>query len=163
MVIGALIGFGASYFSKKGENLATKQDIDEITTVVEGIRAEVKLYQMAESEKRQLKHKALVNALSMIDAHFSHTLTKNVPSPPTKQYATIEEARACHSELILTVDNPEIIKLFLDIMIPDPGDKTPPTDMLNEFRNMIRMELNYGESIQLDREHSWISSIGFDK
>lgn len=163
LIIGALIGFFSSYFSEKGKNLATKQDIGLITSKIEEIKSQFAYNQMIESEKRKLKHEALLDALKMVDAFFSHTLLKNVPKNPTRQFATIEEARECHNKLILSVDNPEIIKTYLDIMFPKNNDTIAPTDKLNSFRNLIRKELGYGQELILDKNKAWFGTIGFGK
>lgn len=163
LIIGALIGFLSAYFSEKGKNLATKEDIELITSKIEGIKSQYAHNQMIELEKRKLKHEALLDALSMVDAYYSHVLTRNVPKSPTKQYATIKEVRECHNKLILSVDNPNIIKMFLEIMIPQDKDSIPPTDRLNSFRNMIRNELGYGKELILDRDYAWFGTIVFEK
>lgn len=35
----------------------------------------------------------------------------------------------------------------------------PPTDQLNELRNLIRKELGFGSEINLDRERAWFGQI----
>lgn len=39
---------------------------------------------------------------------------------------------------------------------------TPPTDLLNEFRNLIRKELGYGHDLELNREKAWFGKVGFE-
>ncbi len=163
LLIGALIGFLSAYFSEKGKNIATKEDIENITTKIEGIKSQFAYNQMIETEKRKLKYEALLEALKMVDAFYSHILTENESSYPTKQYATIEEVRECHNKLILSIDNPEIIKMFLEIMFPKKNATEPPTDRLNSFRNLIRKELGYGLDLNLDRDIAWFKTIGFEK
>jgi hypothetical protein len=160
---GGFGGYLSSYASQKGENWATKQDIEEITKKVEEVKKNTELAQSLEIEKRKLKYEAILSALNLIDAHFSHVLTKNVPKLPIKQYSTTVEARKCHNNLILTIDNPKIIEVFLEIFFPDESDKTPPTDKLNEFRNLVRKELGYGSPLQLNREKAWFGRAGFEK
>lgn len=163
LLFGYIGGCSSSYFSQKGENFATKQDIGEITVKVEEVKKNISLAQGLEIEKRKLKYEAIVSALNIIDANLSHILTENVPKQPTKQFSTISEARKCHNNLILTIDNPRIIEVFLEILFPDPNDNTPPSDKLNEFRNLVRSELGFGQELQLNREKAWIGSIGFEK
>ena len=162
-LIGGVGGYLSSYASQKGENWATKQDIEEITKKVEEVKKNTELAQALEIEKRKLKYEAILSALNLIDAHFSHVLTENVPKLPVKQYSTTVEARKCHNNLILTIDNPKIIEVFLEIFFPDESDKTPPTDKLNEFRNLVRAELGYGNPLQLNREKAWFGRAGFEK
>ncbi|MBK8683901.1 MAG: hypothetical protein IPN26_02360 [Bacteroidetes bacterium] len=162
-LIGGVGGYLSSYASQKGENWATKQDIEEITRKIEEVKKNTELAQSLEIEKRKLKYEAILSALNLIDAHFSHVLTENNPKLPVKQYSTTVEARKCHNNLILSIDNPKIIEVFLEIFFPDESDKTPPTDKLNEFRNLVRAELGYGNPLQLNREKAWFGRAGFEK
>jgi len=162
-IIGGISGLSTSYLSQKGENRATKQDIEEITFKVENVKKDIERSQSLESEKRALKYSAILSALSLIDANFSHSLTKNVPKAPIKQYSTTVEARECHNRLILTVDNPKVIQVFLEIFFPDKEDNTPPTEKLNEFRNLARQELGYGKPLELNRDKAWFARVGFEK
>lgn len=39
----------------------------------------------------------------------------------------------------------------------------PPTDLLNDFRNLVRKELGFGTNLELDRERAWFGNVGSDK
>lgn len=143
-----LLGLGAAsllfksfvpkYLEEKGKNLATKQDVEDITEKVENVKAEISRSQSVFQAKYRLKHDACLDALKMVDAHFSHTLQYPDGKSIVKQFATTEQARDCHSKLILACENMEILAVFDEIMF-GPKDsaqsKTPPTDLLNRFRN----------------------------
>ncbi len=101
----------------------------------------------------------------MVDAHFSHTLQYPDCKSIVKQFATTEQARDCHSKLILACENMEILAVFDEIMF-GPKDsaqsKTPPTDSLNRFRNLIRRELGFGIDLELDRDRAWFGKVVFE-
>ena len=94
----------SSYLSEKGKNLATKEDVEEITRKIETVRAEVAKSQAVENSKRQLKHEACLQALSVIDAHFSQLFSNPKPTP---QVADTVRARECHNKLILSCESVE--------------------------------------------------------
>ncbi|MNN57804.1 hypothetical protein D3C81_1728120 [compost metagenome] len=43
------------------------------------------------------------------------------------------------------------------------GFKIPPTDLLNDLRNKIRLELGFGNPLILDRNIAWIGSLSGDE
>lgn len=159
LIFGSIGGFLSSYSQSKGENLATKQDIEVITEKVELVKKNLELSQLLEIEKRKLKFEAIMSALELIDATFSHYTWVNVPDAIIKQKYSTVQARECHNRLLLTVDNPRIIEVFLGLLFQSNGDTIPPTDKLNEFRNLVREELGYGQPIILDREKAWIGKM----
>jgi hypothetical protein len=167
LVFGYLLkSYLPSYFQEKGKNLATKEDVEEITRKMEGVKAEVLRGTRAEETKFRLKYEACLDALALVDAHFSHSLNNPGGPQPSKQYSTTEKARACHSKLILSCENVEILNLFGEIMFgPRQGEelRKPPTDLLNDFRNLVRRELGFGQDLPLDRERAWFGKVVFEK
>jgi len=166
LIIGIFITLGIEYLKTKGQNLATKQDIETITSKVEQIKAEIQKGQEVEKLKRELKYNAILTSLNLIDADFSHTLIPPNGGQISKQYATTEEARTCHNNLILSCEDTKIIELFGLIMF-GPKDKNQPkiapTDLLNQYRNLARKELGFGTDLELDRERAWFGNVGFEK
>lgn len=166
LIFGILISIGVEYFKTKGQNLATKQDIATITNKVEQIKAEIQKGQEIDKQKRELKYKAILTSLNLIDAHLSHTLIPPEGQQITKQYATTEEARTCHNNLILTCEDTKVVELFGLIMF-GPKDqsqpKTPPTDLLNQYRNLVRKELGFGSDLELNRDRAWFGKAIFEK
>lgn len=157
--------FFPKYFEKKAENLATKEDIEEITKKVESVKADVSRTQSVFQAKYQLKHDACLVALGLVDAHFSHTLVNPGGPAATRQYATAKEARECHNKLILSCENPEILIVFSELMFGPRGTESasaPPTDVLNKFRNLVRAELGFGGEMPLDRERAWFGKVVFE-
>ncbi|MGM0444293.1 MAG: hypothetical protein ACQEQV_08915 [Fibrobacterota bacterium] len=155
-----------SYSKTKGKNLATKEDISEITKLAEEIKEDIHNRQEIEAQKRQLKYDAIMSALKLIDAHLSHYLLSTGQKDISKQTVDIETARACHNSLILTCEDTEILYLFSRIIF-GPSKVVPdnkmPTVLLNEFRNLVRKELEFGSVIKLDEERAWISYGNFEK
>lgn len=155
--------FWKSYFPKymeeKGKNQATKEDIGLITNEIETIKAEIAKATRTDELKYQLKYQACTNALSIIDAALSHMLIPPDGTTITKQFASVEKARSCHNNLILSCESTALINKFSEIMFgPQPGTEAlPATDQLNDFRNMVRDELNFGAHLELDRDRAWFS------
>ncbi|MDN3520710.1 hypothetical protein [Halomonas ramblicola] len=151
--------FGA-YLKRKGQDLATRENIEELTSLVESVKKDVRNNESIAQAKRQMKHDACLEALSVIDAFFSHFFTSPKPTP---QVADSAKAREVHSKLILACDNSRIIELYTEILCgPVDGERVPPTDQLNELRNLIRKELGFGSEVNLDRERAWFGQITGD-
>ena len=154
------------YLKDKGTNYATKQDIADITRKIEEVKSEIQNQQEVEKQKRQLKYDALLQSLTLMDANLSHLLIPGEGQKIKKQFATIEEARKCHSSLILTCENTDILEMFSLIMFgpKDPNaERIAPTDLLNGYRNLVRKELGFGTDIPLDRERAWFGFSNFEQ
>jgi hypothetical protein len=148
------------YIGKKGENLATQEDIGNITREIESVKTEIARASSIEDTKRSIKHDACLEALSIIDAFLSH----NVAGDIEKQNKEIYKAREAHTKLILACDNPDIIATFLNIIFyaSRPNAPVAPlTDQLNDLRNLIRQELGFGDRLELDRDVAWIGKTNF--
>jgi hypothetical protein len=164
VMILAGIRFFKRYVKENAKNFATKQDVDEITRKVESVKAEISPEQPISDAKYKLKHQACIEALALIDALFSHKMQHAEGRPITKQCMPTEQARQCHSKLILACENPDILKKFSEIIfeIQEETLSKPPADHLNEFRNLIRKELGAGEELVLDAERAWIGNVVCD-
>lgn len=154
------------YLMERGKNYATKKDIASITEKIEEVKAKIQNQQEVEKQKRQLKYDALLQSLTLMDANLSHILIPNAGQKIKKQYASTEEARKCHSSLILTCENTDILEMFSLIMFghKDPNaEKIAPTDLLNNYRNLVRKELGFGTEIPLDRDRAWFGHGNFEE
>ena len=107
-LLAVFAAFFIEYFKNRGKNLATKKDIKDITHKIESVKSEIQKQQEIEKQKRQLKYDALLNALIIIDAHLSHFLKASEGQRISKQYASTEDVRKCHNNLILTCENTEL-------------------------------------------------------
>lgn len=150
-----------AYISEKGKNLATSEDIEKITLKIETIRADIYNSNAMEEQKRKLKYEACLEALAVIDAHFSQIFAGEKPVP---QPVSTARAREAHSKLILSCNNVLIVEKFGEIYFGPRADELPrpPTDLLNEFRNLVRKELGFGSELPLDRERAWIGRAAGD-
>ncbi|WP_157971408.1 hypothetical protein [Dyella sp. C9] len=147
-----------AYVTEKGKNLATREDIEEITRKIEGVRGDISRANAVEEQKRALKYEACLEALVVIDAHFSQLFAM------TPQSIDTSKAREAHSKLILSCNNVAIVEKFGELYFgPRAGEpRQSPTDLLNEFRNLIRQELGFGSELPLDRERAWIGRSAAD-
>lgn len=68
------LAFFKSYFQEKGKNLATKEDIEEITSKVESIKSRLQYTLQARLSLREEEHAALVNYYSKYVAWLSAIL-----------------------------------------------------------------------------------------
>ena len=166
VILSLVTVFLFQYLKDKGKNYATKQDVANITRKIEDVKAEIQNQQEVEKQKRQLKYDALLQSLTLMDANLSHLLIPGKGQKITKQFATAEEARKCHSSLILTCENTDILKMFSLIMFgpKDPNaEKTPPTDLLKVIEILVRKELGFGTEIPLDRDRAWFGNGNFEQ
>jgi len=172
VVIGIAIAgmFWKSYFPKymeeKAKNLASKEDIGLITREVENVKAEINKESRIDELKYKLKYEACMEALSIIDAYFSHTLSAPDGGKIKKQFSSTEDARTCHSKLVLSCESNDLILKFNEIVFgpkEDPAEPMPATDLLNQFRNLVRTELGFGGEIEIDRDRAWFGKLGCEE
>ena len=141
---GCLGTFLSSYFKKKGENLATKQDVASITEAVESVKSIIKT-------NHHLKKETYLEALELIDAELSNRLAaiEEYADKVSKQYVPIKQARATHNKLTVVCNDPEIVNLFLDIIVPKSGsEQGNPIELFEKFRNLVRKELGFKELME---------------
>ena len=161
IIISGVSAFLGSFIKEKAKSIVTRKDITEITQKVEDVKLSVEAIKNSESKKYELKYNACIEALRLVDAHLSHSIS-TPEIEPTKQTASIEEARSCHNQLILSCESTELISTFNSIMFGF-SSSIAPTDELNNFRNAIRRELNFGDELSLDRNQAWFAKVNFDK
>jgi len=159
VVIGLAAGYFGSYLKEKGKNAATKEDISNVTRLVEEVKTEISEKDRISSVKYQHKREACLRMLSIIDAHLSHVITKDNDGKDVvidKQYSDIESARKCHNDLLLSVDNQIIVEKFLSI-IHDAAKN--PIITLDELRSEVRKEMGYEGNLRKDSEKTWIGVL----
>jgi hypothetical protein len=88
------VAFLKSYFHEKGKNLATKEDIEEITSTVESIRSELQYSLQAKLSWRTEEHSALVDYYSKFGAWFSGILNVPLANISNKFPERVDEIRA---------------------------------------------------------------------
>jgi hypothetical protein len=162
-----LKSFFPKYFEEKGRNLATKEDIEEITAKIETVKAEINQSQTRFDTKYKLKYEACLEALQIVDAQLSH-LDWTVPNERgikantevKKQFLPTEKVRECQNKLILSCENTDTLNKFIEIMFPKPEKHVLKS--LDEFRNLIRQELGFGKKLNLSEDKSWVAKVVFD-
>ncbi|SRR6266446_2570528 len=110
----------------------------------------------------QIKHQACLDALKIVDAHFSNIEWKDIatgkildvlkqPEPP------IELARECDNKLALSCETEEVVTWYRRCL-GHFGDVNG--DMIVDLRNAIRRELGFGTvQIDQDRDRAFIGRL----
>jgi len=174
-----LLGIGGIYFfkkylfsysSEKGKNLATKEDIEEITRKIENVKSEylieletvrVELLKILhqKNEVWVMKRNACLKALELANAVLSNYEYENLSTGSiVPQQQSIEFARSCFNELACTCEGSEVLEQLKKIM---SGNGT--VDLIVDLRNAVRKELGFEkESIDLDRDSAFLGKINCD-
>ena len=122
-----------------------------------------KEFENIQQARWELKYRACLDALGIVDAFLSHWVKDFKGVMPLQQTVDTVKARECHSRLALTCQNPEVTEIFLRIMFPAPQTSSIEiTESLNALRNAIRTELGFGKSINLSHEFAWFVRLAGD-
>jgi len=166
-VLTAVFNLGIFYVNQQIQR-QREEKLERLRTDLEKELAEFRAREVKEIENIQqarweLKYRACLDALEIVDAFLSH-LVKDVNGvPPVRQPADTVKARKCYSRLALTCQNPEVTETFLKVMLlTQQTDNIEITDNLNALRNAIREELGFGKSINLSREFAWFVRLAGD-
>ncbi|MEN6668908.1 hypothetical protein AAJP47_00855 [Psychrobacter sp. B38] len=159
-----------SYSSEKGKNLATREDIEEITRKIENVKSEYLIeletvrVELSKSlhQKNEvwiMKRNACLKALNLANAVLSNYEYTNISEGDmTPQRESIESARSCFNELACTCEGSEVIQQLKKIMF-----ENGTLDSIVDLRNAVRKELGFEtESIDLDRDCAFIGKINCD-
>ena len=159
-----------SYSSEKGKNLATTEDIEEITRKIEGVKSEylIELEKIKvelsgllhqKNEVWIMKRNACLKALDLANAVLSNYQYPNVSKADiVPQQESIESARSCFNELACTCESADVIDQLKVILF----DSVSP-DAIVDLRSAVRKELGFEtESIDSDREKSFLGKINCD-
>lgn len=134
---------------------------------LENYRSEIGERNRVALEKWNLKYKACLDALDMVDSVWSN-LDWNDPSHPeinSKIKAEdFSEANARHimNSLILTCSSTDVVELYLKAMgIRASANKAEKLlgDTIQDLRNAVRKELGFGSELELNRETAWIAVL----
>ena len=147
-----------TYMSKKGENLATKEDIKELTALSEEIKNEFVNKQYHEQQLYNIKLEAINDSLDFLDKYISwHTFDSGklpVREKISKEQLTVK-ARHCYNRLIITCQNEELLKCFNRICFHKQENIL---ELYINFRNLARKELGLNE-LSLDKDNVFYSII----
>jgi hypothetical protein len=162
------------YMNEKGKNLATKQDIAEITRATEAVKQEFnnKLVKLTEEVRFQKykeqqvylqKIKAINESLDLIDEFISYRMDTNI-TPYRKDVIYSDftvKARDRYNALVVVCDDKRILDLFLDIVLCKEGD--PIVKWYNDYRNYARKELGLEPIQKIDNNRIFISRIDLSR
>lgn len=151
--------FNDSYMEEKGKNLATKEDIQELTALTEEIKV---LYQSKQYQNEyiyDIKKDTIQESLDFLDDYLSW-LTYDTNVVPIRNNITDSEltikARKCYNKLVLTCESKELPKVFLEIIFNDTTNKM---ELYNKYRNLSRREMGIEMELELDTESVFISKV----
>lgn len=88
------LAFFKSYFQEKGKNLATKEDVEEITSLVETIKSQLEFSLQAKLSLREEEHQALVDYFSKYAAWVSAITNISFAGINYKNMSRFEEIRS---------------------------------------------------------------------
>lgn len=150
--------FNDSYMGKKGENLATKEDIRELTSLSEEIKNEFANKHYHEQQIYNIKLEAINNSLDFIDKYISwHTIDDN--KIPVREQITTEQlttmARNCYNRLIITCQSEKLLDCFNNICFHEQENIFK---LYALYRNLAREELGLNE-LSLDKDKVFYSKI----
>jgi len=77
------------------------------------------------------------------------------------EFPTEFEVNTCFAKLCIYSDNKEIIRLFKEII--KTHDETKPVAALEDFVNLLRKDLGYGEGIIESYEYEYIQIVRVEK
>lgn len=158
-----LAAFFGAYLKEKAKSAATKEDIEEITRKIEEVKKELEQRDRIASKKYELQYNACLNMLGILDVYLSHKMTTDNEGNTIEvdsQYTSPEEARKCHNDLLLTLDNPAVVDLFMKMMV---GKSENLMMDLDTIRKLVREELGFGSKIHSDVENTWLAVISSKK
>lgn len=151
--------FNDSYMGEKGKNLATKEDVEKLNSLVEDIKTSHKNKQYRYEHMYDIKLVTIQESLNILDEYFSWLFNdeKRIPvrNNITKDELTVK-VRQCYNKLVLTSESKDLPENFLFILLDTTGDKM---EQYNTYRNLARNEMGIYSDIELSREHVFISKI----
>lgn len=166
-VLTAVFNLGILYVNQQIQR-QREEKLERLRTDLEKELAEFKAREIKEIENVQqarweLKYRACLDALEIVDAFLSHWFKDVNNVTPVRQPADTMKARKCYSRLALTCQNPEVTETFIKVMFPThQTGNIEITGNLNVLRNAIREELGFGKCIKLSQEAAWFVRLAGD-
>lgn len=106
--------------------------------------------------RREIKRQACLQALEIVDAHFSNEDWIGMPEPERQTPPDIQRARDVYNKLCLSCSNDAVLKAYKRCL----GLYGPFTAAeIVDLRNAIIAELGFGGHFDTDREKAWISRL----
>lgn len=88
------LAFLKSYFQEKGKNIATKEDVEEITSLVESVKSQLQFSLQAKLSLRAEEHQALVDYFSKYSAWLSAITSFSAAGINKDNTSRLDEIRA---------------------------------------------------------------------
>jgi hypothetical protein len=150
-----------SYMSEKGKNLATKEDIREITKKTEEVKASFQNLQFQKQQIYTMKLDTIKETLDFIDVYISWLrFDRRTPEREnTNRNELTIRGRKCYNKLTLTCEDSNLINMFNRILFEDD---TNILENYNSYRNMARIEMGLQSPLNLDRDKIFFSRISTD-
>ena len=137
----------------------------EVETKIELANLEAKAESNKNRIKWELKQKACLRALGLVDAVWSNIEWSGTDQQDRTIVATkqklpdIVEARECYNHLCLCCDSEDVLRLFKICMRIVSGNSPLQADTIVDLRNAIRKELGFGNEVNFDRATAFIGTI----
>ena len=154
-----------SYLKKKGENVATKEDIEELTNKVESVKKDYELIRKTEGRKFLLKYEACLEALKVVDEFYLINMKLEIEAVIGEDITVKDPeslgkiAREVHSLLVVSCDNKETLDLYRRcVWIEWPENMS----LVVDFRWAIRKELGFSSSnmiVDSNKDKAWIGIL----
>lgn len=169
-ILTAIFNLGTFYVNQRIQR-HNEEEMERLRTNQQKELAEFKARQIKEIESVQqarweLKYKACLDALEIVDAFLSHWFKEVGDVEPVRQAADTIKARECYNRLALTCQNPEVTEAFLKVMFRPSQTSNMAIEIthnLNALRNAVRKELGFGEGINLSHETAWFVRLAGDE
>jgi hypothetical protein len=128
---------------------------------LESYKSKIKELESQNLDKWKIKREACFNALNLADAALSNLdWDGDLKNEIIKDEIDTIKVRECYNQLACSCDLPETLTQFKRVLGLLGNVKG---DVIVDFRNAIREELNFGKEIDLDRDKAFIARIQGDK
>lgn len=148
-----------SYMEEKGRNLATKEDIQKLTSLTEEIKMLYQVEQYKNENIYDIKLEVIQESLEFLDDYISWldddtdviSVRKNIDSDNLTF-----KARSCYNKLVLTCEEKELPMIFLKLII---GNTENTMLLYNTYRNLCRKEMGLNTELELDKKAVFIKKV----
>jgi hypothetical protein len=130
---------------------------------LEQLKARIAIEQHTSQARWEIKRNACLNAMRIIDAHWSNLDWSGIDSKDRpivdgsiekQPEPSIEDVRQCYNELVVSCGDNAVPKLYKHCLL----EKVSGDDAI-DLRNAVRTELGFGIGIDFDRSRAFIGTI----
>jgi hypothetical protein len=157
-------------YAKRLEDHKTHVQV-QFTGALERVRSEVAERVRLDRERWEIKRGACLAALSLVDKVMTNILWEDRDNPGTvlriaRSRVDPAEARDVMNRLILSCDDPGVVRLFLTCLgLQESGESAASIDpgSVQHLRDAVRLELGFGKPLTLNPNLAWIMSVHGDQ